>query len=424
MALKQIDRDTVQPNGKRGAPGRTAMGIVNDNAAETELRLAALEEGGPAADQRLSAVEGRLEVVSDSLQAQAETISERFTAADLALQLESASRQSGDDDLLALLSQMIGRNQLINGNFDNFQERTSGTLQQQEVYTADMWNCACLGAGATCNWGIGTVPFGEIPGARHYLGFNVVAGVTAAWMGQKIERVETLANGKSTFSFWMRCNVAGNKIGLRLMQNFGNGGSAAVTVESAELKTLGAAFQKFTVVFDMPSVAGKVLGSTTDYLYLVIDLNGAGYGGQLAGQVGLFELAQAQLERGSIAHPFVRREPAVELLLCQRHWEKSYDLGVYPGAASTFGRCGEFVNATRNGASAYLIKWAVRKRSTPSVAIYASETGAVNQVSQDNGTGVTVNSITSSGETGCQITYSNGSGRYGASFHYVANARI
>lgn len=52
MALKQIDQTTPQPNGKFGDPAKASFRICNENAAETETRLASLEASGAIEDLR------------------------------------------------------------------------------------------------------------------------------------------------------------------------------------------------------------------------------------------------------------------------------------------------------------------------------------------------------------------------------------
>lgn len=351
------------------------------------------------------------------------------TKADTAVQpgaLAIVATSGSYNDLLnkPTTSNPLGRNELINGNFDIAQEAVLGNVSNAAPYTADQWMVSSSAVGITCNWGIGAPAVGEIKGATRFLGYNVVAGAGSAWIGQRIEGVQRLANGKATVSFWMRSGVAGKKVGLSLQQVFGSGGSTTVQTDGIVI-TLTTTFTKYTYTFDVPSVTGKTYGAN-HHLFLLFFLCDAGYfSGQLANQFGLFELAQVQFEEGPVATVFDFRDPETELALCQRYWEKSYDLGVYPGAISAFGRCGEFMAVTRSGAaSALLQKYMVRKRTTPVMRVYSSESGALNNVAQDNGTDVVVNNISAVGETGFQVSYTNGSGRYGASFHYTANARI
>jgi len=154
---------------------------------------------------------------------------------------------------------------------------------------------------------------------------NVAAGTNSAWVRQKIENVWSYAGGKATLSFWMRSAVAGKKVGVRLVQDFGGGSGAspAIFIEGPVF-TLTTAFQKYTATFDVPSLAGKTVGASAvnDCLQIIFDFAAAsGYGNQLVGQTGLFEFTQVQLERGATATSFDRRPLALELMLCQRYYE-------------------------------------------------------------------------------------------------------
>lgn len=223
----------------------------------------------------------------------------------------------------------LGKNMLINGNMGIFQRSTLANRPDGESYTVDRWSFASLGTG-TSNWGVGTflisdgTPLLPVPSPpRYWIGLNVVANTTSALFRQKIENVSVYANGKATLSFWMRSSVAGKKVGVRIIQDFGSGSgaSSAVFVEGPVF-TLSTSFQKFTATFDVPSLVGKTVGATptNDCLQVLFDFAAAsGYGGQLVGQTGLFEVTLIQFERGEVATDFERRPEAMELALCQRY---------------------------------------------------------------------------------------------------------
>ncbi|WP_196769223.1 hypothetical protein, partial [Stenotrophomonas maltophilia] len=96
--------------------------------------------------------------------------------------------------------------------------------------------------------------------------------------------------------------------------------------------TLGTAFQKYTVTFDVPSVAGKTYGANNNLLlcFFYTDNRPELFGGQLINQTGLFELAQVQFESGDMATEFDFRPLGYELSLCQRYYEKSLDVETAP----------------------------------------------------------------------------------------------
>ena len=250
-----------------------------------------------------------------------------------------------------------GRNLLINGDFNTYTRGTSSALASigGELLGPDRWVYA--GFGITGNWGLGTDTTGTLPHSRYFMGFNVatVAAGAAAWVGQKIERVAPTAGNKVTISFWMRSNVAGKKVGIRMQQVFGTGGSVSPAVDTlGKVITLTTTFQKYTHTYSLPSVAGKSFGSNeNDYLYVLFDLCGPVFGSELVGQTGLFELGEVQVELGSVAHEFDVTPLAQQRENCNRYTE---EIIVNRFVGVTF---------TPNGDSRAVIPFATRKRVAP-----------------------------------------------------------
>ena len=336
----------------------------------------------------------------------------------------------GDQLASSIIAGLAGRNAVINGNFDFWQR---GIIYTPPVggqgYCADRWVVANSG-GAThqVNQGSNALGAGAAESSKLWQR-SVVMGATAssaAWTGQYIENVRTFAGETVTFSFWVY-GPNGAKVGARLLQVFGSGGSpsAAVNIEISTVTVSAATWTKYEGTVTLPSLAGKTLGTDgNDALYLVIDFCGTGYGGVMAGQNGTFGVAQVQLEKGNSATPFDIRPLAYELMLCQRYYEKSYNLGVFPGAISQASRMNQFFNQTAGGASYGEVRYAVRKRIPPIVLIYASETGTAARTSGSSGADSTSTTVNSSGDAGFGLTTVNASGNFGLSFHYVADAEI
>lgn len=81
-----------------------------------------------------------------------------------------------------------------------------------------------------------------------------------------------------------------------------------------------------------------------------------------------FKLALVQLEAGSVATPFEARDVGMELALCQRYYEKSYNMSNAPGVPT--GGVGEYlVDPTTGGNFSFPFK--VRKRAVPTVTGYS-----------------------------------------------------
>ncbi|OBU47969.1 hypothetical protein A9K69_20555 [Stenotrophomonas maltophilia] len=361
MPQKYIDQTTIQPDGRPGDDAFTAFATCNDNFADAEGRLSALEGGSSNIGQDVADLK-------TGLQQETQLRTDADTALSQAIAAEVAARQSADT---ALGARIPGKNRLINGNFDFFQRGNFGNVTSAAPYTADRWICSAAG-GATCNWGIGAPAVGEIPWARRFLGFNIVSGTTSAWVGQRIENVSTFAGGKATASFWMRSGVAGKKVGVLIQQVFGSGGSALVQVDGPVI-TLGTAFQKYTVTFDVPSVAGKTYGANNNLLlcFFYTDNRPELFGGQLINQTGLFELAQVQFESGDMATEFDFRPLGYELSLCQRYYEKSLDVETAPAGNLPSGyTVGTAIAAGTCRSTAQTFKAA--KRSNPAITLYTN----------------------------------------------------
>lgn len=295
-----------------------------------------------------------------------------------------------------------GKNKLINGNFDFFQRGNVGFYSNSTVegYTADRWVAGTTGG--TGNWGIGTASPGTLPNVTRFFGFNLTAvsgAAPTAYIGQKIESVLTLSNTTATVSFWARSTPSAKKVGVRIIQQFGSGGSPSADVEvQVGVITLTSSFQRYSLTFSVPSISGKTLGSNgNDNLFLVLDYcNPTKYSGQLSGQLGLFEVAQVQLEEGASSTDFDLRPLAQELLLCQRYYEKSYNLTTFPGAVTDVGQAAFFLfglpNANYSGGTSSHYK--ATKRSNPAVTLYSPATGLTGRVyNAGNASDVTASAV-------------------------------
>lgn len=139
-----------------------------------------------------------------------------------------------------------------------------------------------------------------------------------------------------------------------------------------------------------------------------------------------FRIADVRLGAGSAAYArFIVRTRPEELLLAQRTYEKSYDVGTAPGTAVVAGVREAF------GLSASVVSgfdFAVRKRIAPAVKLY-NRAGTADKIASvltgaAVGTVVTAGSI---GETSVQAISDSGAGitaNIGYEFHFTADARF
>jgi hypothetical protein len=79
-----------------------------------------------------------------------------------------------------------------------------------------------------------------------------------------------------------------------------------------------------------------------------------------------------QFEEGTVATSFDFRDFGRELILCQRYYEKSYDLNVAPGTISFEGALTIPPSTSARQTGAY---FSVRKRATPTMTLFSPITG-------------------------------------------------
>ena len=257
------------------------------------------------------------------------------------------------------VSNMAGRNRIINGNFDIWQRGTSFTSLTSAEFTADRWNLEASGATIDVSRQEFTLGQTDVPeNPKYFLRYAVTTGNDNSRIVQKIEGVSTFAGQTVTLSYWARHSSGILPTGLqaRLRHEFGSGGTPSSTVYVAGSNiNLTSSWQKFTQVFTVPSVSGKTLGTAgNDYL-------GVNLMWQIGSETSAYtiDIAQVQLEAGSVATPFC---PAgggsygAELALCQRYYQTT---DAMPLTGSTASAC------------AGTLQFRSQMRATPTVSLTA-----------------------------------------------------
>ena len=121
-----------------------------------------------------------------------------------------------------------------------------------------------------------------------------------------------------------------------------------------------------------------------------------------------FYITGVQLEAGTVATSFDYRPYGAELALCQRYYEKSYNMSVAPGAASggsgsmSITCCGNTNRAFGNAV------FKISKRADPTVTFYSTEGTSGNFRNTSQGTNVPVSVASTGGENQASIICSSG----------------
>ncbi|SFA64419.1 hypothetical protein [Metapseudomonas otitidis] len=260
--------------------------------------------------------------------------------------------------------QVHRKNLLINGDFNIWQRGTSITSSAPYgiMYTADRWrvNPGTVGSVAVTRQ-VFKLDQIEVAGEPTYFAQVVTSGGSNLNFRQRIESVKTLAGKKVAVSFYAKAN-SDVRIDVYLSQFFGTGGSPSARVDLINPINLSATWQRFILIYDLPSISDKALGSNGDdclellFFRPVTNLT--------------FSLAQVQVEEGQAATSFDRRSLAEELGLCQRYFEKSYDLSDAPGTLTRAGAALCQSQASGAVGSSFNIWFNVRKRVAPAITAY------------------------------------------------------
>jgi hypothetical protein len=207
---------------------------------------------------------------------------------------------------------LSGRNRIINGDMRVAQRGTSGTSTSSGYVSLDRWR-AYISTNSTVTLSQQTFT----PGQTDVLG-DPEFFMRYDWLGtspastkivmQRIENVKSLV-GAVTLSFYAKTEL-GDNIDVAVYQNFGDGGSTEVTAIDQTIDVTDA-WAKYTVTFTLPSLSGKTIGASSyiEVSFASRDTTANSY----------LDLADVQLEAGSVATPFERRQYGQELALCQRY---------------------------------------------------------------------------------------------------------
>jgi len=261
---------------------------------------------------------------------------------------------------MALIGQVISdnatsfRNKIINGNFDVWQRGT--TAGPTAGFVSDRWY---FSADTNASWSSSrqsfTVGQTDVPDNPTYF-LRITTGASnlqGTLFKTRIESVRTLAGQSAVLSFWAKVTSGTMTPSyMRLNQNFGTGGSPSAIVSNdtiSTLTTITTSWQKFTYRFNVSSISGKTLGTNNDdYLEVAI---------RIPDNTNIsLDIAQVQLEIGTVASSFEVRPIGVELALCQRYYQE------YP----YHGVVGQGQVTDRNSGS--FVAFAVPMRTTPTTS--------------------------------------------------------
>lgn len=257
------------------------------------------------------------------------------------------------------------RNRIINGAMA-VDQRNSGASQTITAgaalaYTADRFYAYCTGANVTGARVSNTTNNPANNTSQYVYQFAGAASVTSIGFGTRIETINcwdlagttatlsvNLANGLLTTVTWTASYA-------NSADSFGTLASPTVTQFATGTFTVTSGLSRYSASIPIPIAA--VTG-----IQIVFTV------GAQTSQT--WQINNVQLEPGTVATPFERRQYGQELLLCQRYYQMSYDIGTVPGTATNLGlyAFGVALNGSTPGPGS--IPFRVNMRAAPTISYW------------------------------------------------------
>jgi hypothetical protein len=227
----------------------------------------------------------------------------------------------------------------------------------------------------------GTIAANDVYGVRQTLeGFNTA---DLMWGSASAQTV--------TLSFWVRSSITGTYTVSLFNAAFNRSYVATYTVNAAntfEYKTVVVPGDttgtwatdntaSINVFWDVGS--GSDFQATANTWVAAGDLRTSGSTNWISTNGATFYLTGVQLEVGTAATPFERRQYGQELALCQRYYEKSYNINTVPGSSSDslrFEGMIAFAKPVSSFNEEFTTRFSVGKRSSATVVVFNPDTGA------------------------------------------------
>jgi hypothetical protein len=352
------------------------------------------------------------------------------------------------------------KNQIINGGFDFFQRGTpiTANVTTGSLYGPDRWFLQVGVANVSLvavqeNFSSATQQSAaSATGAPNFcvlLESTCTNASSFSIIRQTIENSRLFAGETATLSFWAKTDSTSANVIPYFYQNFGNyANGTGIGINSGGTFaniTLSNVWTQYTYTFQPPSLNGQTVG-TSDALIVGLLLGGTGsittvsnttYTFSVGAQTANVYLAQVQLEAGPDVTSYERRQLGLELAMCQRYFEKSYDLSVAPGTITgntSLPGVGTYLCyfSTSNTAMAntkfsvpFNVKYSQMKRVDPTLTFYSPILGtagfAFDTVSNSN---ISIGGTTGQGSFQGAVGGTANSATINTQFHWTAAAEF
>jgi len=342
------------------------------------------------------------------------------------------------------INSYMGKNAIINGGFNIWQRRTSFAAITVNTYHADRFLYSKVGDMVHTVSQDTDVPTQAESGHKSNYSLNVdcttidssIAAGDVCLLGHRIEgyNFAPFVGRQATLSFWVKAT----KVGIYCIQTSNSTGDRSHISEYTVSTTNTWEKKTVTLTFDY---SGGTWNYTTGVGLKVFWILACGSNGQntpntwhtgnyaaTSNQVNAcdstdnnFWLAQVQLELGPVATDFESRHYGTELALCQRYYEKSYDMLVAPGTSDEDGSV-QMIDPKADGET--FVRFAIPKRTAPTMVGYSTTGASAKYRDLTSGADFDI-TFSDIGETGCHVAFAtSGAADELKGFHYTASAEL
>jgi hypothetical protein len=395
----------VYPNNGTDAAGWVDMGITSNNYSQASYSITGRNEGylfmsAPPS----SGTSGNLVIGTDStgqynsVQMYTGGFAQGKTAPKW--QLDGATGNMQVAGYASMQNTFGFKNRIINGDM-RIDQRNAGanvtaTITNVVTYTLDrMFYFATQASKMVIQQNAGSVT--PPPGFSKYLGVTSSSAYTLLStdqfsVAQRIEgnNIVDLAWGTSsavaaTLSFWVRSSLTGT-FGLAVNNStYNRTYTANYTINSAntwEYKTITIpgdtsgtwlTDNNTGIAISFGLGAGSSLSQTPGSWGTSGAITATGSTSIVSTNGATFQITGIQLEKGSQATPFDFRSIGQEVTLCQRYYEKSYNIDVNPNTNTGQGLVDVTGSTNGGGAVSMMVYYKVPKRTTPTVTFITND---------------------------------------------------
>ena len=320
-----------------------------------------------------------------------------------------------------------GKNYVINGGFDLWQRGASFTSTSYYQWYADRWNGDAYNGNGFL---ITKQTASTSEQFRYYLRFNRPSASTAAEqrrIGQvfETEHIKGMNGQAMTLSWYMKKGanwspgagitsyfITGTGFNESTGSVLGHGTTGVVTDNQNNVIT--SSWTRFSHTYTLPADANQLA-----IQFVVPASTGT------AGAADDWDIGGIKLELGSTATPFINEDVGDTLDQCQRFYQKSYNLGVAPGTASSGPGSTSSVAIYSSGSQHLGDRFPKRMRTAPTITIYSPGTGASGNSQAASNNADIATSASEIGESGFQfISGGLPTGDNGMRWHWVAQAEL